>query len=79
MFFAAFNVGSYTVGLRMLVTIRFHLLPQKSWSDVERIGLLNCGSNSKPNIVLANVATIAKIISNRKYMWKQYIPSIIFG
>jgi len=66
MIFAAFNVGSYTVGRRMLVTIRFHLLPQKSWSDVERIGLLNCGSNSNPKIVLANVATIAKIISNRK-------------
>lgn len=78
-FTAAFNVGSYTVGRRMLVTMRFHLLPQKSCSEVELSGSLNCGSSSNPIMLRAMAATMAKIISNKKQMWKQYMHIITSG
>ena len=42
------RVGLYTVTRTILVTMRFHLLPRKSCSEVERYGSLNCGSSSSP-------------------------------
>ncbi|WRX08668.1 hypothetical protein QQP08_001155 [Theobroma cacao] len=62
------RVGSYTVGRRILVTMRFHLLPQKSCSEVDRYGLLNCGSSSSLERDRAMVALKAKMISRWKYM-----------
>ncbi|KAF7150886.1 hypothetical protein RHSIM_Rhsim02G0098000 [Rhododendron simsii] len=43
------SAGSYTVERRDQDATRFHLLPQKFWTEVERYGLSNGGSSSNPN------------------------------
>ncbi|KAF4352728.1 hypothetical protein G4B88_009802 [Cannabis sativa] len=69
------RVGSYTLGRRMLVTIRFHLLPQKSWSEEERSGSLNCGSSSSPKRTRARAAITAKTSSRKNNRLSLYSDS----
>ncbi|GFY90652.1 MBOAT (membrane bound O-acyl transferase) family protein [Actinidia rufa] len=58
------RTGWYTVGRRIPVTIRFHLLPQKFCKEVERYGSSNGGSSSSRATAPTKAATMTSNSSN---------------
>ncbi|KAF4352727.1 hypothetical protein G4B88_009801 [Cannabis sativa] len=60
------NVGLYIVGRSTRLTMRFHLLPQKSCSELERYGSSKCGSSSTPFAARARAVVVAKIRSRMR-------------
>lgn len=73
------RAGSYTVGRRIRLTIMFHLLPQKSWREVDKYGSLKGDSSPMPSRARAMAAIAVIATSKKKYICKINMNEIMLG
>ena len=73
------RIGSCTVWRRIWDTGRLYLLSQKSSSDVDMYGSLNCGSSSAHNTARAEQAKPARMVSTIRYTRGQRKSEITIG
>ncbi|KAI6704616.1 hypothetical protein NL676_007578 [Syzygium grande] len=73
------RTGSYTLGRRILVTMRVHRRPQKSCSDVVRCGSLNGRLIATLMSRLVAALTTAIATSSPMYMRTEYINMRTFS